>query len=144
MRVCFLGDLKEEEADSCTDNPKAKCTVYGLEGKLNVPKVYYQEYAQTAACLCVGCSEPSCHLDPHCGNPSDGKKCKITGPRGFDAGPLYSCHPQAVLDTEFVKEMRRHCDWGYAYPFDDAKGGLACKGARTVRVFFFLVFSGFL
>ena len=75
-------------------------------------KVYYQEYAQTAGCGCVGCDA---------GPPSDAARCKTMA-----GGPLSGCTPAAALATPYVKEMRRNCHWGYAYPFDDLQAGLTC------------------
>jgi hypothetical protein len=49
-------------------------------------------------------------------------------------GQLNGCAPQAVLATPYVQEMGRSCSWGYAYPFDDRKGGLVCTGAKSLTM----------
>ena len=74
-------------------------------------QVFYQEYAQTASCGCAGCNT---HTKSGARAVSNNVTCKtVAGP------PLDGCKPIAALDTPFVKEMRRNCGWGYAYPFDD-------------------------
>ena len=130
--VCFLNDLNGVEADTCTDNSRAMCTVWGDNGTTG-KKVYYQEYAQTHECGCIGCDRDKNNGK---GPASDSNRCKIAnwergaggGPGG---GPFYACEPQAIQETPFYREMRKHCDWGYAYPYDDARGGWTCGGPNS-------------
>ena len=118
-RVCLADDLGGTEANSCTDNPRAVCSVWDSSGK-SADKVYYQEYAQTAGCGCVGCNA---------GPPSDAARCKTMA-----GGPLSGCTPTAAQATPYVKEMRRNCHWGYAYPFDDLQAGLTCDNPTFLEM----------
>ena len=88
-------------------------------------QVYYQEYAQTAACGCVGCGA---------GKPVRGAPCITMDGTDGPGSILDGCKPKAVLATPYVQEMRRSCSWGYAYPFDDSQGGLTCTGAKTLTM----------
>ena len=124
-RVCLIDDLGNTEAAPCTDNSHAMCDVWGEDGKTG-RKVFYQEYAQAADCGCLGCDRS---VNGGKGPASDASRCKIAAWEG--GGAFHSCVPQAVMATPFVKEMRKHCDWGYAYPFDDALGGLSCGGDQS-------------
>lgn len=115
-------NLGGTETNSCTDNPLAMCDVWNMTTNTG-KKVWYQEYAQTAACGCVGCNAGT--ADPHA-------HCKTVD--GTD-GPntiLNGCTPKAVTATPYVQEMRKSCSWGYAYPFDDNQGGLTCTGAKSL------------
>ena len=116
-------DLGGSEINSCTDNKKAMCHVWTMDGPTN-KQVYYQEYAQTAACGCVGCNAST--PDPHA-------PCQTVVPERSD-DQLDGCHPRAVTATPYVQEMRRGCSWGYAYPFDDNQGGLVCPGAKSLTM----------
>lgn len=119
-------DLGGSETNTCTDNEKAMCDVWTMAGRSKIaPKqVYYQEYAQTAACGCVGCGA---------GTPAPNAPCQ-TWPQRNPAHQLDGCHPRAVDATPYVQEMRRSCSWGYAYPFDDNRGGLVCEGAKSLTM----------
>ena len=56
-RVCLIDDLGGSEADPCTTGTP-RCTVWGAAGATG-KKVFYQEYAQAAACGCFGCHTKS-------------------------------------------------------------------------------------
>ena len=112
-------NLGGSETNSCTNNPAAMCDVWTMKGKTG-EKVYYQEYAQTGACGCVGCNASKPDPKAYC--------------ETVHGGQLNGCAPRAILATPYYKEMRRSCDWGYAYPFDDNKGGLVCTGAKSLTM----------
>ena len=133
-RVCLADDLGGTEGpNSCTDGPNpAMCTVWGQDKK-GIGKVFYQEYAQTAACGCRGCDT---HEPDGSKSSSSATRCKTEhscNPKG-DCQGLDGCKALAVEATPFVKAMREGCPWGYAYPFDDQQGGFSCAGAKTLEM----------
>jgi hypothetical protein len=77
-RVCLMDDLGGTEAHPCTDaTPPAMCRQIPLKGAPSSDKVFYQEYAQTAACGCMGCNTKT--PDGKTLTPSSDNRCKSVG-----------------------------------------------------------------